>query len=233
VVLPDGALVNSYSRVFEDPATHVFKTETAVVRSTDRGVTWSAPVKVADIQTVGAKDPDAGTPIRTGVEFSLFDSDSRGNLYAAWEDARFTNGQRDGVALSRSTDGGRTWSQPTAVNRDLSTQAFPAGLAVRRDGTVGVAYYDLRNNTASKDTLPTDYWLATSNDGGNTWAEKHVAGPFDLNVAPKVDRPVPSLYLGDYQGLVASGLGFVPFFAMTDNERNRTDIVTGTVYPAW
>jgi hypothetical protein len=231
VVQPDGTLVNSYARVFEDSVTHAFKTETAVVRSTDRGVTWSAPIKVADIQAVGSTDPDVGTPIRTGVQFSQVAGDSRGNLYVTWQDSRFSNGQRDGIALSRSTDGGLTWSTPTAVNRDLSTQAFPAGIAVRRDGTVGVAYYDLRNNTPSQATLPADYWLASSRDGGATWSEQHVAGPFNLNVAPRVDRPVSSLYLGDYQGLVASGLGFVPFFAMTDTDQNRTDIFAGTVYP--
>jgi hypothetical protein len=72
--------------------------------------------------------------------------------------------------------------------------------------------------------LPTDYWLATSDDAGATWSEQRV-GSFDFATAPKVDRPVPSLYIGDYHGLVAAGSQFVALFPMTTgNPANPTDI---------
>jgi hypothetical protein len=94
-------------------------------------------------------------------------------------------------------------------------------VTVRRDGTVGVGYYDLRNNTADRATLPTDYWLARSTDGV-TWRESRVAGPFNLAVAPDAN----GLFVGDYQGLTSSGDTFVPFHAQTNDgdPGNRTDV---------
>ncbi|MET0132327.1 MAG: sialidase family protein, partial [Kibdelosporangium sp.] len=226
----DGTLVNGFSQFSQDPVSLEVELEFGVVRSTDRGRTWSAPVLVADLTGIGAKDPDAGTPIRTGHEFVQLAADSRGNVYAAWQDARFSGGRRDGIVLSRSADGGRTWSTPVAVNGDPSVQAFSPALAVRHDGTVGVSYYDLRANTPDPATLPTKYWLAGSDDGGVTWSERSVAGPFDFAVAPEVERPAGALYLGDYHGLVASGKDFVPLFPVTTgNALNRTDIFTDGV----
>ena len=230
LVLPDGTLVNAFSTFHQDPVTGQTSIDAGVIRSTDRGTTWSAPAKVAQLLSVGATDPDAGTPVRDGASIPHFAVDGRGILYAAWQDARFTGGQRDGIAFSRSVDGGQIWTDPVPVNRDLSVQAFSPGLAVTSDGTVGVTYYDLRDNTPDPATLPTDYWLATSRNG-TTWSERRVAGPFDLATAPRADRPVPSLYLGDHHGLVAAGPFFVPLFPMTNNGNpsNPTDIFTATL----
>jgi len=40
--------------------------DVAVLRSIDRGVTWSSPIKVSDVDTVGVVDPDTGHDVRTG-----------------------------------------------------------------------------------------------------------------------------------------------------------------------
>jgi hypothetical protein len=37
-----------------------------------------------------------------------------GDLYVVWEDARFSGS--DETVITRSTDGGATWSTPTRVN---------------------------------------------------------------------------------------------------------------------
>ena len=148
--------------------------------------------------------------------------DRQGRLFVVWQDARTAGDARDAVLISRSTDGGLAWSAPAQVSPDLGTQAFTPAIAVARDGTIGVTYYDLRNNTADPATLPTDYWLARSTDGVN-WSETHVDGPFDLASAPEAN----GLFLGDYQGLATVGNTFVPFYARTNpgNPGNRTDIV--------
>jgi hypothetical protein len=39
--------------------------DVAVLRSTDRGVTWSSPIEVSDVDTVGVTDPDNGHAVRT------------------------------------------------------------------------------------------------------------------------------------------------------------------------
>ena len=69
-----------------------------------------------------------------------------------WQDSRFSGGQRDGIAYSQSTDGGLTWSTPVGLNQAPAVQAFVPTVHIRDDGTIGVTYYALRNNT----TAPTN-----------------------------------------------------------------------------
>jgi hypothetical protein len=97
---------------------------------------------------------------------------------------------------------------------------------VRDDGTIGVTYFDFRNNTADPTSLPTDLWLTRSSDG-LTWLESHVAGPFDLSIAPNA----LGLFLGDYHALTSIGTTFVPFFVETNNGNldNRTDVFASLV----
>jgi hypothetical protein len=140
-----------------------------------------------------------------------------------WQDSRFSpGGVREGVVVSQSSDGGQSWSAPVQINRDPLVQAFTPSVHVRRDGTVGVSYYDLRSNTADPATLLTDVWLTRSRDGVN-WRESRISRAFDMNKAPEAG----GLFLGDYQGLVSIGPIFVPFFVKTTDgpgTANRTDV---------
>jgi hypothetical protein len=101
------------------------------------------------------------------------------------------------------------------INAVTATQAFLPAVTVRSDGTIGVMYYDLRNNTADPAALPTDIWLTRSSDGV-TWRETHVSGPFDLSVAPVDD----GLFVGDYQALTSIGAVFVPFYVQTNTGKH-------------
>jgi hypothetical protein len=79
--------------------------------------------------------------------------------------------------------------------------------------TVAITYYDNRNLPAGDTAnLPTDYWASTSADGGATFTEQHIAGPFDEMSAP-VAR---GFFLGDYEGLQSSASGFEALFVMTN-----------------
>lgn len=223
VVLPNGHLIDLLTIITQlnqasSPAT------VAVLRSTDKGQTWSAPITVADQFALGVRDPKNGVGVRTGDLVPAIAVDPRsGALYIAWEDSRFTGGARDGIALSTSTDEGASWSQPVRVNGVPETQAFTPSVAVA-GGKVGVTYTDLRNdNPKDAAQLLATVWLAVSSDGGATFQESAAGGPFDIRNAP---RTADGYFVGDYQGLVAAGAAFLPFFALTNDgdTSNRSDI---------
>lgn len=214
--------------------------DVAVLRSTDRGVTWSAPVEVSGVDAVGVVDPDTGQAVRTeDIIPDIAAGTTPRRVYAVWQDGRFSGPPRGkehaGVAFSQSVDGGETWSTPIQINQVPETQAFTPSVAVAADGTIGVTYYDFRNNTAAPG-LTTDYWFVhchpstqdcTSPD---SWtSETHVAGPFDMETAPNAR----GFFVGDYEGLARAGNSFVAFFAMANdgNLANRTDVFKTTLGP--
>jgi uncharacterized protein DUF5648 len=221
VVASSGTLYDFFTE-FDTGQNDVVTTHLALVRSTDRGVTWSAPIRIADARAVGTHDPQNLTrELRDGANLGSFAGGPNGVLVAVWQDSRFSGGARDGIAFARSIDGGNTWSTPVQINAVPGTQALLPAVTVRPDGVIGVLYYDMRNDTPDPATLLVDAWLATSSDGV-TWSEHHVAGPFDFNTAPVADS---GLFIGDYQGLASANGEFAAFFARTNADlANRTDV---------
>jgi hypothetical protein len=239
VVLPNGTLVDLFT-LFQGSGTNSPGVFQALIRSTDRGVTWSDPIVISRAKHVGAFDPDTGRPIR--AEGSVADvavDPSNGNLYAAWQDERFTKNV-DEIAFSMSTDGGFHWSTPIRVNqtpRSSDTaieQAWVPNVHVARDGTVGVSYYDFRFNTPAPGAT-TDYWLVHCHSGCSSranWGDevRLTDVSFDMEQAPAARGPF-GFFLGEYEGLEVAGAGgFRPLFAKVNDGQpaNRTDIVTRT-----
>jgi hypothetical protein len=219
VVLPNGTLVNVFIEI-DSPPGGATSTNIRAIRSSDHGDTWGGPVTIAESRSIGAIDPQTGAPVRDGSDLFSVAADRSGTLYVVWQDSRFSVGAHDGIALSRSSDGGLTWSAPVRVNGQPGVAAFTPTVHVRDDGVIGVTYYDFRSDTSNAATLLTDYWLATSTDGVS-FTESHLSGPFDLDFAPNAD----GLFMGDYQALASVGSDFVPFFVQTNaSAANRTDV---------
>jgi len=214
----------------------------AFQKSTDGGQTWTAPQLISNLGTVFVSDPNTGASIRTGdiIPEPAIDP-STGQLYIVWQDARFSGGKFDQVAISTSTDGGSTWSTPIRVNTPKGQPAFTPVVTVNTSSEVAVTYYDFRELTPDNTTtLPTDYWIKTftpaqlAAGGIDTGvADTHVSGPFNMLAAPFAS----GFFVGDYEGFASAGTAFHPFFVQvncndfscaTSFTSNRTDVFTGS-----
>jgi hypothetical protein len=228
VTTPDGRVHVFFVELGPDPdVPSEIEAHVAVIRSTDKGATWSAPTRIADARPVGTVTPQGGRPVRSGEILGAFASDpDDGTLYAVWQDSRFSSGARDAIAFSRSSDGGLTWSPPSRVNARADVPAFTPTLAVLPGGAIGVTYYDFRQaGTATHQ--PTDVWLTTSSNGVD-WTETRLAGNFDMFDAPDAG----GLFVGDYQGLDAADAStFLALYSRTNNgdAANRTDVYADRV----
>jgi hypothetical protein len=211
VVLSDGTLVDGFL-LFYGSGSNKKGQEIAVMISRDRGATWTAPIRVAKALPGFVSDPEDGTPVRTGDIIPEIAAGPNRSVYIVWQEATLAP-SGSAVALSRSLDGGRTWSAPRRINTVPTTQAFTPSIEVLPDGTLGVTHYDFRFNTPDGGaTLPTDYWFLHSHNGGATWAESRVtASSFDMRTAPFAR----GLFLGDYEGLATQGGQFLALFSQT------------------
>ena len=151
---PDGVTVVDY------------KPEVHVTQSANHGSSFGPDVKISDLVQVGDGSHSFRPIVQGFFEISTIpvlaaDPIKRGkkqDLYIAWTDGR-DNQKPDGTAffgtynfgdilLSKSHDGGVTWSPPRAISPTPSNfkgagrdQLLPS-IAVDRDGTVAVCYYD-------------------------------------------------------------------------------------------
>ena len=163
-------------------------------RSTDGGDTWSEPVAIADLRAAGLANARTG-----GITPTAAIDPRSGILYAAWQDGRFSPGI-DQVVLSRSVDGGQTWSAPQRVSDGpLDAANFTPALAVTPSGIVGLAYYSLRNDPSR--SFGVDEYLAVSRNQGKKFlrSTRVSAASWDMRFAAFAE----GFFLGDYQGLVA------------------------------
>jgi hypothetical protein len=240
-VLPGDVLVDGFI-VFADHKAPLQGSSIAVVRSFNQGASWQHRATIVaplDPSDPGPFDPDnPSLAIRSGGLPDFAVNRSTGALYAVWEDDSLTPGT-DAIIFSQSTDGGSTWSKPIKINQTPTTipaadqQAFTPTVKVAADGTVGVTYYDFRNNTSAPG-LTTDYWLVAchaSCASTSSWAghETHVGGPFDEEQAAYAG----GFFVGDYEGLVAVANGFGAYFGMAVNQASDpSDVFYSVISPA-
>ncbi len=226
-VLPDGTLINGFNLIHAATNRHGTRGfNVALVRSTDKGVTWSDDIAVNRLLVDEVTDPDDGHDVRTGDILPDWAVDRRdGSVYVVWMDRRFNDPDHDDILLARSRDGGLTWSAPVVVDRTpRGVDAFTAMVDVDASGRVAVSYHDFRNDRPGDAVLSTDVWLAHSHDGGVTFSDESRLTPtsFDMRTAPDAG----GYFVGDYTGLDHVGSVFHPAWVAANdgNLGNRTDV---------
>jgi hypothetical protein len=226
-VLPNGRLVNVFDWIIQG------QLNVGVMFSDDKGRTWTEPKLVNALGTVGVTDPFDGELVRTGdlvPDIAVDPRKGTSTIYLVWQDARFTGGLRDQIALVRSSDGGKTWTTPRRVSANLDTQAFTASVEVNDRGHVGVTYYDFTRDSPTAQPLLTDHWLTVSTDKGGHFStrERQTARSFDMRLAPLTGA---GFFVGDYVGLDGVGRRFHPVFGVTRSTANPVDIVSTIARP--
>lgn len=197
VVGPDGALTVVYSvrRAREWPR--------LVSRTTrDGGRSFGPQVTIGAMRYRSSRDLRA-----TGVQGTCVDPIT-GALFVVWQDATKRRDGANDVVLSRSLDGGATWSTPAKVNPDApgSDHVLPA--VVARDGQVRVVYMT-RSVSDERPSQLLQLRSVGSEDAGVTFAEERPIGPpADLRYAARV-CPDRTLFLGDYIGVALTADWFL------------------------
>jgi hypothetical protein len=214
VVLPDGTVLV----VFLHNASPGTIGTLALARSTDGGATFEPNVPLFNIHQPPFTQP--GENWRHFTYHSLAYDPVRGWLTVIWPDYR--NGATEGIniLLSRSTDGGSTWSAPSRLNDDppglVRDQWFPA-LAAAPDGRLTAVWLDRREDPQNRLYYA---YARTSLDGGLSWQPgvRISSAPSD----PNVGSPPGAEGIGDYIG-ISAGPGVV-WASWTDTRDATQDI---------
>jgi hypothetical protein len=223
LVLPDGTLLAVFARAdFGSGLGQLY-----AARSLDEGRTWLPAVQIGSKPIPqNLVDPETGNPLpQPGFPSAAVAPD--GTVYVVFEDS--TSPTSGAIGVARSRDGGRTWT--SAALPGVRGFAFEPAIAVDAHGTVGVTWYDLRNDRPGDAALTADVWFAHSQDRGGSWRQAHVAGPTDLRTAP---LPAHN-YVGEYQGLAGlpRGRGFAAIFTLASPQAKDgpTDIFFARIGP--
>ena len=224
---PDGVTVVDYNL------------EVHVRQSANHGSSFGPDMKISDLVQVG-DGSHSFRPILQGffqistIPVVAADPTNHGkkqDVYVAWADGR-DNQRPDGTAffgtynfgdifLSRSSDGGLTWSPPRAISptphnfKGAGRDQFLPSVAVDRDGTIAVCYYDRRNDPKNN---AFDRYCSISQDRGQSFHDVRQSSKSWM-FGSNWDRL--AFWLGDYDTVTAptvGGDGFFGAFAISGDD---------------
>src|SRR6266851_3704531 len=177
-----------------------------VDKSASGGSTWGTDVAAAhthtgfglDIGCVGGRSQGPAHALKVGPS---------GTLYLVYADA--VTGRGFDVLLTKSTNGGATWSAPVTLDDDAgAADQFHPTLSVESNGLGGdkvtVTFYDRRDDPAN---CLAHVYATQSLDGGATWAVNVRETSASSNFNGNPNGP------GDYSSSTPFSLAVWPFFS--------------------
>jgi Secretion system C-terminal sorting domain/BNR/Asp-box repeat len=189
-------------------------------RSLDGGTTWlPREKKISDIGGGWTYDI-SGIYRANGLPFTSCDTSQspyRGTIYVNWSDQKNGAANTD-IWLTKSTDGGQTWSPQKRVNDDTSErqQFFTSMTIDQKTGWLWFVYYDRRHYSGDS----TDVYMALSQDGGNTFK--------NFKVSEQGFSPRSTTFFGDYTHVTAHNNVVRPIWTAM-NAQGRKTIYTALV----
>jgi len=224
VVGPNGVLYVAW----EEKADNGTKTKAIVQKSTNGGASWAwiTPKSAQVVNTSGTKVgyrmafPDKGD-MRVS-SYPSMDVDLRnGNLYLVQAGKDEQN--KYGVFLTKSTDGGATWSASSSKVENLlkvdgntyGNDVFLPSIAVDPvSGMIAVLYYSSENDTQNNKGC--DAFLAISYDEGKTFTHIQLTDTWYFQYSSVADAGGDNLgrYWGDYTSIDAYNGKVYPCFWM-------------------
>lgn len=140
----------------------------SVAQSSDKGRTFSIPVKIAE----HGKSLDAGSDARPQIV-----ADARNNVFLAYAFFKDSNWNAQ-INIARSSDGGKTFTAPQSLVNDGSSQRFPS-VVIRPDHSIFIAWVDKRlvadAKKAGQQRLGGSIAYSFSSDAGNSFAPEKLA----------------------------------------------------------
>ncbi len=188
-------------------------------KSTDGGKTWLDEDIVIANQPEGWAYDIPGVFRANGMPVLCIDNSGGkfdNTLYVNWSDQR--NGTNDtDIFISKSNDGGKTWSSAQRVNGDATkTHQYLTWMQVDpATGNIFIVYYDRSKYNDRR----TDVTLSASFDGGKTFEHKIISNnPF---------TPIKFMFMGDYNNIDAYDGIITPIW--TDFSHKKLRILSTTI----
>jgi hypothetical protein len=147
------------------------------------------------------------------------DGEFGGNVYVAWSEYH-AFASTNAVLVSRSTDGGDSFSRPIRVTPQEHGTASFADLAVGPDGSVNLTYV-----TYPSSSRPTaDVWLLRSNDGGVSFGAPVHVDSIELFDSNQFAGATGTVDCGDGPFACESGFTFSRFFSNSAVAADETGV---------
>jgi hypothetical protein len=160
-----------------------------------------------------------GASFRLSPTFPAISAGPDGNVYVTW--TNYLNGHGT-VQLTRSTDGGNTWSAPTTAGDAPGRSAYFAAVTARPgSGNVAIVFNALDDVAAG--TAPGagvtmfDAYVARSTDGGQTFEAPMLLSTVSSDPDASSTNSLAAQFLGDYVSTVATS---TQVFAVWTDTRN-------------